>query len=160
VTCGNDATVATAAACRGSYCDDMKLWCDALPPGFVWQPQYQSWWTFYTSEEWNPASCDAGAVIDGVKATGSYSDNVSIHCKPVSFPVQGSNCGWSQWFSEEQGQLNFKLNVGSYLGSVALRLRCSNSYCDNMSFYLCEPKCRSNADCFGICNANGVCTVG
>jgi hypothetical protein len=29
----------------------------------------------------------------------------------------------------------------------------------NMSYYVCEPKCTSNADCFSAC-VHGVCVVG
>jgi hypothetical protein len=163
VQCGlYSSQAATGAACRGSYCDDVKLLCGDLPQGFVKPiPVVRDYWsTPYVSEE-QPGGvlCAQNYIVDGIRFTGSYSDNVSVHCVPATFPSQGVNCTSSPWFSEEQPPQIFDVNFYSYGGAVVTGVRCAGSYCDSMSFYLCEPKCRTSADCFGTCN-NGVCVVG
>ena len=164
-TCGNDPTAATAIACSGSYCDNMRLFCGTLPPGFV--KGRAVGWSNYVSEEgggpavgcvWEGPNMPVG-VIDGIRATGSFSDNISIQCSVLTPPPQGVNCAWSPWFSEEQGQMNFDVSFESRAGALAMAVRCSGSYCDNMSFYVCEPKCQTNADCLDTCNSDGVCVI-
>ena len=158
-TCGSPGVGATQAWCSGSYCDDMYLFCGSVPQGFATNGVDRGW-TIYVSEEGGgPAAlCPSGAIVDGIRATGSYADNVSVHCTGASFPSQGTNCKWTPWFSEEQGGQTF---TGPGLRSaVALGVRCSGSYCDNMSYFVCEPKCRTNADCGSDFCVNGVCTIG
>ena len=149
----------------------MRLFCGTLPQGFVNIPgTANDYWTNYISEETtglgNSVFCYTGygqlTIIDGIRATGSYSDNVAVHCAASTIPSWGMNCAWSPWFSEEQGDFgqSFDVSPQSNAWAVAVGVRCSNSYCDNMSYYICEPKCRSNADCFSACNADGVCVVG
>jgi hypothetical protein len=94
-------------------------------------------WTSYFSEE-NPAqfcSTDAfglvlNGIVDGIRATGSYSDNVSLHCAAITSGHFG-NCQWTGWMSEEQGHQSFN-------GKFAVGAQCSGSYCDNMKFYVCN----------------------
>jgi len=149
------------AACRGSYCDDMKLLCGDLPAGFVKPiPVVNVYTTPWVSEEQpGGALCPQNYIADGIRFRGSYSDDVSLYCVPAQFPPQGVNCTSSPWFSEEQPPQTFDVNFYSYAGAVVTGVKCSGSYCDNYSFYICEPKCTSNADCFGTCN-NGHCVVG
>ena len=164
-TCGTSANVGvTAARCSGSYCDNMSLLCSALAPQFSSFADHDVVWTTYVSEE-QPAGvmCPAWGVvpriIDGIAATGSYADNVAVRCRPAQIDLPNSNCGWTPFFSEEQGTQTFRYNPLSYQTAVALGVRCSGSYCDNMSYYVCEPKCTSNSQCFDVC-VNGVCTIG
>jgi hypothetical protein len=163
-TCGTTQNVGvTAARCTGSYCDNMGLYCSALPATFSSFADNVVW-TSYVSEE-QPAGvmCPAWGVvpriIDGIAATGSFADNVAVRCRPAQIDLPNSNCGWTPYFSEEQGTQQFRYNSWSYQPAVALGVRCSGSYCDNLSFYVCEPKCTSNSQCFDVC-VNGVCTIG
>jgi hypothetical protein len=158
----DDAQAATRAACRGSFCDDMRLFCGTLPQGFVSRHQFPVWTGYVSEEQPDGVFCPPNSIVYGIRATGSFSDNVSIRCVPADFPAQGVNCAWSPWFSEEQGDFgqSWDVSTQSYAWAVATGVRCSGSYCDNMSYFICEPKCRTNADCFSACNANGVCVVG
>jgi hypothetical protein len=157
-SCGTDNAAATYAGCSGSYCDSMRLFCGTLPSGFV-RTGTTSWTGYISEEAPNVASCPAGYIIDGIRATGSYGDNVSVRCVSATFPSQGTLCQWTPWFSEEQGTQAFDVSSQSYAKAVALSVRCSGSYCDSMSYFVCEPKCTTHADCFSAC-VNGVCTVG
>jgi hypothetical protein len=166
-TCGTtDMVGATRAACTGSYCDNMALFCGTLPAPFVSTGSADSFtWTSFVSEE-QPGGvmCPSWGilprVIDGIRFTGSYGDNVSVHCRGANLGTSADmNCAWTPFFSEEQGTQTFHVSPFSYQTAVAKGVRCSNSYCDNMSFYVCEPKCTSNSQCFNAC-VNGVCTVG
>jgi len=162
-TCGSDNGVAaTAARCTGSYCDNMSLFCGTSPFTTTGQPDSLVWTTYVSEEQPAGVMCPSWGilprVIDGIAATGSYADNIAVRCRGA---VLGPdvNCGWTPYFSEEQGIQTFRYNIWSYQTAVAKGVRCSGSYCDNLSFYVCEPKCTSNSQCFGAC-VNGVCTVG
>jgi len=158
-TCGTDQVGATRAMCSGRYCDNMRLFCGALPHSFV-KTATGNWWSAFVSEQGGiSANCPAGWIADGIRAQGSYAASVGIHCSPVSWPAQGTRCKWMPYFSEEQGSQVFDVDAMSSTGAVAIGVRCSGDYCDNMSYLVCEPKCRTNADCFGAC-VNGTCTVG
>jgi hypothetical protein len=151
---------ATAAFCAGRYCDDMYLFCGTLPQGFSTNGEDRGWTAPYISEESgaNGIICPGqDSVVDGIRATGSFSDNISVHCTGATFPSQGVNCGWSPYFSEEQGQQNFVRST--LFGAVARGVRCSGRYCDAMSYFICEPKCTSNAHCQSgaFCNSAGNC---
>src|SRR4051812_19970181 len=37
-------------ACSGSYCDNMALWCDALPPGMTLDPATDHWTEWFSEE--------------------------------------------------------------------------------------------------------------
>jgi hypothetical protein len=160
-TCGSPGVGATEAYCSGSYCDNMYLFCGTLPRGFSTNGVDHGW-TFFVSEENNspPALCPSGTVVDGIRATGGWSDNVSVHCTGATFPAQGTNCSWSPWFSDEQGLEVFQESTFSAPSAVATGVKCSGSYCDNMSYFVCEPKCQSQADCGSgyVCGSKGVCT--
>jgi len=156
-----DQSAITGAACSGSYCDNMRLYCGALPAGF--SRTGGSGWVSPTFSDENPAgaSCPVGYVMYGMQAFGSYADNLQIWCASATFPSQGVNCKWMPFFSEEQGTQYFDYSSQSYAKAVAIAAKCSGSYCDNLSFYVCEPRCTSHSDCFSACNfSTGQCTVG
>jgi hypothetical protein len=159
-TCGWDSAAITAAACSGRYCDNMNLYCETLPAGFTPAPGELWWSPNYISDE-NPAgvSCPSGYILHAIAVTGSYADNLKINCAPMTYPPQGSNCKWMPFFSEEQGTQHFNYTVQSYAPAVADGVKCSGSYCDNLSFHVCEPRCTSHADCFSACNfTTGTCS--
>ena len=98
----------TAARCAGSYCDDMSLTFETTPVGFLTNASAGFWTTYFseegsTSRYCSPDGSGSGiyGIIDGIRATGSYGDNVAIHCAPA---VAGtfSNCQWTGWFSESR----------------------------------------------------------
>jgi hypothetical protein len=154
-SCGTDNVVATYAGCRGSYCDDMRLFCGTVPSGFVRTGTTS--WTGYVSANW--LNCPNGYVIDGIRATGSFSNDISLRCVSAQWPAQGTNCAYAPSLSDEQGTVAFDVSAQSYTKGVATAIFCGGSHCDNMFYWVCEPKCTTNADCFGAC-VNGVCTVG
>jgi len=135
-TCGVSNKGITGFRCAGSYCDDMYFDCTPMPSG-TGSNASGGRWTSYFSEE-NPAqfcSTDAfglvlNGIVDGIRATGSYSDNVSLHCAAITSGHFG-NCQWTGWMSEEQGHQSFN-------GKFAVGAQCSGSYCDNMKFYVCN----------------------
>lgn len=79
------------ADCTGQYCDNNYLYCAALPAGRT--TIGSGFWTAYISEE-NPNNniyCQTGGVgtpvngiVDGIRATGQYSDNISLHCREMN----------------------------------------------------------------------------
>jgi hypothetical protein len=134
--CGETNVGITAWQCQGRYCDDNFMQCAATPGGlFFASPGF---WTPYFSEEGaNAFFCENGGpgtgingIVDGVKATGRYSDNISLHCSSL-FSGHLTDCGWTGWVSEEQGTMDFspKFAVGA---------QCSGSYCDNLRFFVCN----------------------
>ena len=140
---GNSATCAqanvgiTQAQCTGKYCDNNSLWCAALPAGVT--SIGSGFYTQYISEESpnNQVFCDSNGgtnptgIMDGIRATGKYSDNLSIHCREVNVPPV--SCSWTTWLSEENGGL---LDFGA--GKFAVGMRCSGAYCDNVSYRVCS----------------------
>lgn len=139
--CMVNQTVA-AARCSGRYCDNMQLGCLPLPAN-TWlvyisglNPPY---WTRYISEESKPPSveCDwntnglINGMVIGLKATGDYSDNISIHCVRLG-AGKLTDCKWTAYFSEEAGELDFPN------GYYATGVQCSGRYCDNISFRICK----------------------
>ncbi|HLK90137.1 MAG TPA: hypothetical protein VKZ18_09590 [Polyangia bacterium] len=135
-TCAQNNTGITAARCAGSYCDDMYITCAATPGGFA-SSTSSGFWTGFFSDE-NPAkfcspdgtSNNINGIVDGIQATGSYADNISVHCAAIT-SGHLSNCQWTGWFSEEQGSKDFG-------GKFAVGAQCSGSYCDNMNYYVCN----------------------
>lgn len=135
--CGGNNVGITAAECVGRYCDDMYFDCENITAGRTYSTS--GYWSAYFSDEGQgTAYCQSGGqgsavngLITGVKASGSYSDNISVLCNTLVSPAVLTGCHWTGWFSEEQGLLEFGP------GEFAAGARCSGSYCDNMSFYVC-----------------------
>jgi hypothetical protein len=113
----------------------MYLTCAATPVGFGTNTS-AGYWTRNFSDENAATFCspdgsgnNINAIADGIQASGSYADNISLHCAPIT-SGHLSNCQWSGWFSEEQGSKDFG-------GKFAVGAQCSGSYCDNMNYYVC-----------------------
>jgi hypothetical protein len=114
-SCGNDGNVgATRARCTGSYCDNMALFCGTIPAGWG-APASGLLWTSYVSEEQPggvmcPDNGLVARILDGIRVTGSYGDNVSVRCRSASIPPMSQmNCGWTPYFSEEQNIQEFQV---------------------------------------------------
>jgi hypothetical protein len=156
--------------CSNSYCDNMSLFCNSFPAGFTPRGTGGSLgngWNWgnpqFISEESpnNVSYCPANSIVIGMYTTGSFSDNIAIQCRDVNFPPQGVTCRWTNWESEEQAPQYFDADFNRPGGAVATAVMCSGSYCDNVSFLACEPRCTSDADC-GVysCGPNHWCVVG
>lgn len=80
----------------------------------------------------SPSGTSSGinGIIDGLGASGSYSDNVRLHCATI---VSGhlANCQWTGSFSEEQGSKDFG-------GKFAVGVQCTGSFCDNLNYHVCN----------------------
>ena len=110
----------------------------------------------------NVSYCPQNSIVEGMYTTGSYSDNIAIQCRDVNFPPQGVTCRWTNWVSEEQPPQYFDADFNRPGGAVATAVMCSGSYCDNVSFLACEPRCTSDADCgvYRCSTTNHWCVVG
>ena len=161
---GNNVGV-RGATCIGSYCEIHRIFCDTLPNGIT-SNQANAVWTGYISEEAPNNQVFCGTVgnvtgaMDGLRVTGWYSDNLSIHCAPITLPSSGyaMGCGWTPYFSEEQGGwASFPVSPPGFAAGI----RCSGSFCDNVSYYVCRnvcAQCTSSAQCgTGACFPNGCC---
>jgi hypothetical protein len=159
---GSDGTAVSGVGCSGSYCDNIRLYCERPPAGFTESTGAIYAVYGYISEEApnNYKYCPNGSILWGMDATGSYSDNIAITCKAMNFPTQGVSCKWSPWVSDEQGTLYFDPEPARPGRGVAIGVSCSGSYCDNMQFLVCEPQCRTSADCGVYACVNGSCVVG
>jgi hypothetical protein len=147
---------AVGFGCSGKYCDNVRLLCETLPFGAT--PDYTtSYWTSLFSEEtdgfstwssegWyhydgdNYEVCHATdnypGFVTSILCNGSYCDNIALQCvqakKSGGIPVHVTSCGWTGWYSEEQGSVDFGYN--RYITGV----ECQGSYCDNKRFYVCS----------------------
>jgi hypothetical protein len=118
------------ADCKGSYCDNISLYCNSTGRGTGW-----STWTPYFSEEGsgtaNEGHCVGGDMwMTGVACKGRYCDNLSLMCSQLVNSSTGE-CGWTEWYSEEQGAF------GGYPGYFVKGIECSGRYCDNKRYYYC-----------------------
>src|SRR5512147_2504911 len=117
----------TAVRCTRGFCDNIYLGCFAGP----FAVSQRTWQNFISEESPNNFRYCYPAFITGVACKGSYCDNVTVECSNLSALGAPTNCFWTGFFSEEQGQLTFP--TGYYPTGV----QCSGGYCDNMSFYVC-----------------------
>jgi hypothetical protein len=85
-----------------------------------------SGWTFATSEEYPPYGCDGASLVNGVRCTGGYCDNVALYCVPTGGARGGSF--WTTYFSEEG--VNYRYCAyGQYITAVS----CRGGWCDNVA---------------------------
>ncbi len=149
---------ARGVGCSGSYCDNMRLYCDTLPSGITLDPSYDTW-TSYFSEEWNGITKTVfdsddwfpyfqsnfqvclpygrAGIMSGIRCSGSYCDNISLECDRPEHTSDGStaifsSCSWSAQYSDENGSIDFGPN------HWVAGAECFNSYCDRLSYYVCS----------------------
>lgn len=115
-------------ACRGRYCDDVRLRCAAVELGAERLRDSP-----LISEEKGKNSWEAppGYVVVGAKCDGKYCDNVTLTYRAAAEDV--SYCRWSEYFSEEQGEP--VVPPGTFMAG----LRCKGKYCDDKSLKVCGP---------------------
>jgi hypothetical protein len=146
-----DFSAAMGIGCSGSYCHSMRLYCNSIPAGFTQAGDVivEPLNPYYISEEApnNVQYCPGQSIVWQMQAGYLNSDGIHIACRQVHFPPQGVTCRWTPWVSEEQGTQFFDADRFKPGGAVAIAVACSGSYCDNISFLACEPRCTSNADC-------------
>jgi hypothetical protein len=165
--------------CSGRFCDNVALLCTASAYN-MWLSG--SYWSPYFSEEDDGSgtasetgfygvrdqsfehvcfSEGAGGVLTGLRCHGDFCDNLSIQCTQLwhaneahaPAPASLIDCSWQPAFSEEQGAQEHPGN------RVVSGVRCSGSYCDNISLYVCtalDPKLSCQDHC-GRFNATGRC---
>jgi hypothetical protein len=119
--------VVDALQATGSYSDNVGLHC-----GHIGRASSQQSWSDNFSEEGSASRrCDTNQFLVGIACAGRYCDNVSIQCASLRNTTAGSNCYWTEWFSEEK---RFQYLFSGY---AAAGLRCKGRYCDDMSIYGC-----------------------
>ncbi len=135
---GDPNTLPSRVSCFSDYCDEVSLFCGTPADGVYPNLTASIVEMPYVSEEnGGPASrCVPGTALIGLRATGSYSDNLSALCVPTTFndaiwAPKGVLMNWSPWESEEG-------NTPEYIGigpEVPLGVRCRGSFCDDVSFF-------------------------
>ena len=93
------------------------------------------------SEETPPASCDPGWLVDEVRCTGDYCDNIQISCVRMGVTRIGSSV-WTEWISEERGGRG-SCPSRHYIAGFS----CHGKYCDNISLYCVELRSVREVDC-------------
>lgn len=138
--CGSDpasGAAVDAVLCTGDYCDNISLHC-ALPVR-IGTDTSKSWWTPYVSDE-NSGSMDAFCIqndtitglIDGIRASGRWADNISVRCSPFRNQPARANCRFTGWASEEDGVVQFAAD------ERAVGVQCRGAHCDDMRWYVCS----------------------
>jgi hypothetical protein len=85
-----------------------------------------SGWTPSTSEEYPPISCDGASLINGIRCTGAFCDNVAAYCVPTNGTRGASR--WMSYFSEEGTSWRY-CDPGYWVTGLS----CSGDYCDNVA---------------------------
>lgn len=97
-------------------------------------------WSPSTSEENPPITSSNEYLIDALRCTGGYCDNVSIR-NTQTLRQYGSN-RWQGYFSEE-GTNSRVCSGNSFMTGVA----CSGGYCDNMAIQCTDIKYTTKGHC-------------
>ena len=90
------------------------------------------WSPFLSEESPNTSICPYGGFITGLACQGHYCDNIAVECSPLVNRRRMAPCYWTEWLSEEGGELFFP--AGDYAAGLACRVR----YGDNVAFYVCR----------------------
>src|ERR1700755_350463 len=81
-------------------------------------------WPNFTSEEHPPLTCPNGTLVDEMQCTGSYCDNVALHCGSLNTSSIPGN--FSNYISEESPNNNVECPTNQFMVGVARTGR----YCD------------------------------
>jgi hypothetical protein len=160
--CANWNESAVGFGCRGSFCDDVRLFCETHQNGMTMDPSSQRFTGWFSEEGalppdiistqptpnqgvcrfFIPGTIDSFGVgvVGGVHCSGSFCDNLQLECEKVvkfnasgvAVPANPDSCRTVGPFSEEQGSQDFGPN--QYIYSVT----CTGSYCDNKTFTVCH----------------------
>jgi hypothetical protein len=154
----------SAARCQGGYCDNISIYCVDIQKSGATVPTVAVGWTGWISEETPPTTpyqhnghtvlgntigCEMSfgtplpvhQIMDGIQASGSNADDISIHCATLQgHDIDGGSCHWTNPFSEET-PCTPTLPAGYCMFSgneVATAVRCTGSKCDNMAYLVCN----------------------
>jgi hypothetical protein len=138
----SQANIATTNAfCSGSYCDNNWIYGSPLPTGVFTGTENLTGVVISEEPPTNASFCVSSSgylngVVTGLRATGSYSDNLELICAPLSFSSghYWNTCKWTNWFSEESGGYPTGWTSGYYAAGI----NCSGSRCDNVRYYICN----------------------
>jgi hypothetical protein len=107
---------------------------------FAFSASAQNYWSPWFSEE-PPGQYVCPGGIEGARCNNRYCDNTSLYCKGGAIGVSAGT--WSPyWISEERPNNQFRCPSNS----VAVGMRCSGRYCDNISLR-CDPVNRNLTGC-------------
>lgn len=142
---------ATQVECRGSYCDQIRLYCNTMPGGLMYDDQAETAWVEYGGNwlgEGNQkdAVCLDGYWATGIECMGDFCDNVRLLCTRGT--RSHGDCEWTpDLWSEESGIYRGK--PGYFLAGV----HCEGTHCDNKRYYVCSARAAA-ASC-GNTGCNG-----
>jgi hypothetical protein len=98
-------------------------------------------WTGSTSEERAPLECLSGRLVGGVDCEGSFCDNVSLDCLPVTGLTVGSSA-WTSYFSDEAPNSR-TCSTKEWMTGIA----CQGNYCDRISMKCTEILNKTAVSC-------------
>lgn len=120
--------------CRGSYCDNVALYCCPYSP--TPDPGATRSWSPFFSEEGSgrlyPPE-QATRFLSGLRCRGSYCDNLGMQYLTTARLRFRDQCYQGPWFSEEGGAKQ-ECRDGEWVGGLA----CRGSYCDDLSLFCCR----------------------
>jgi hypothetical protein len=85
-----------------------------------------TYWTYYTSEEYNSIVCENG-LVQGMQCNGSYCDNVKLNCDNFSGDLQATGHRWTEYFSED-GNNSRSCEENEFVTAI----QCRGHYCDDV----------------------------
>lgn len=118
--------------CEGSRCNNMILTCCPYMSGS--DPLASYFWSVYFSEEHQPNNkyVSSTGFMCGLRATGDYSDNLSLRILTSNNLKHIGACQTLELFSEEQPQ-GSKCADNAFVAGV----ECWGSSCDNLRLVCC-----------------------
>jgi hypothetical protein len=97
-------------------------------------------WSIATSEELQPVGCGAGNLINSMRCTGNYCDNVGIFCSPTTATF--GDTIWKSYFSEE-GTNNRTCDSGYWMTGLV----CRGGNCDDVAIQCTRVSNRTAGSC-------------
>lgn len=121
--------------CSGRYCDNKRLRCCPYLDGQADRTarNYSSRWISEETGGGRSNQYSTKDFINGLTCRGSYCDDLYPHATQSAHFRNTGVCRWTAFFSEEPPS---KANCAG--GSFVAGMKCSGSYCDNLSLQCCE----------------------
>ena len=116
--------------CQGKYCDNMILNCCPYKVGADSAASFS--WSAWFSEESPNKIISADGFVCGLKASGEYSDNLSLQILRSSNLKHVGACSTLSLFSEEQPE-GSTCPTNAFVAGV----ECWGSHCDNLRLVCC-----------------------
>ena len=174
--CVSSYTAAAGFDCDGTYCDNVRLYCDTLPYGIT-VDNYAVTSFFSEEDDGNGLATSVGwyahdnsyshvcyyagaaGILTGIRCSGFYCDNIALECavpytnfEGVSEPVELTDCAWTGYYNQEEAPLDLPYN--RFITGV----ECYGSYCHYKRFHVCSMQAAPDS-CSGSCGdqARGGC---